>query len=84
MTAIARDWSIVLLTLGYRQAAAFPALKLFVERAQASHDRFELEDGDVPLIVEICRRLDGNPPAIELAAGQVSLLGVRGLAASLD
>ena len=66
------------------EALAFPALQLFVERAQASHDRFELEDGDVPLIVEICRRLDGNPLAIELAAGQVVLLGVRGLAASLD
>ena len=70
--------------LSRREALAFPALQLFVERAQASQERFELEEGDVPLIVEICRRLDGNPLAIELAAGQVVLLGVRGLAASLD
>jgi predicted ATPase/DNA-binding winged helix-turn-helix (wHTH) protein len=66
------------------EAIASPAVRLFVERAEASLDTFELDDAEVPLIIEICRRLDGNPLAIELAAAYVDLLGVRGLAASLD
>ena len=63
---------------------AVPALQLFVERAEASSHTFELADADTPLIVEICRRLEGNPLAIELAAAHVDLLGVRGLAARLE
>jgi predicted ATPase/DNA-binding winged helix-turn-helix (wHTH) protein len=66
------------------EALAFPAIQLFVERAEASLDTFELHDAEVPVIVEICRRLDGNPLAIELAAAHVDLLGVTGMAASLD
>jgi predicted ATPase/DNA-binding winged helix-turn-helix (wHTH) protein len=66
------------------QALAFAAVELFVERAEASLDTFELGDAEVPVIVEICRRLDGNPLAIELAAAHVDRLGVTGLAASLE
>jgi predicted ATPase len=65
-------------------ALSFAAVQLFVERAKASSDSFELTDAEVPLIVQICRRLDGNPLAIELVAPHVDLLGVRGLAARLD
>jgi len=66
------------------EALAFPAVQLFVERAEVSSDAFELTDADVPLVVEICRRFDGNPLAIELAAARVDLFGIKGLAASLD
>jgi predicted ATPase/DNA-binding winged helix-turn-helix (wHTH) protein len=65
------------------EAMAFPAIKLFVERAFAGLDTFELQDADIPFVVEICRRLDGNPLAIELAAARVDLFGLRGLSARL-
>jgi hypothetical protein len=49
----------------------FAAVELFVERA-AIHDRsYALTDADVEPIAVICRKLDGIPLAIELAAGQV-------------
>ena len=65
-------------------ALAFPAVQLFVERAAASLGEFELCDEDAPLVADICRRLDGVPLAIELAAARIDALGVRGFAAHLD
>ncbi|HEY2402898.1 MAG TPA: winged helix-turn-helix domain-containing protein [Steroidobacteraceae bacterium] len=65
------------------QALRFPAIKLFTERAGASRNDFELHDAEVAAAVDICRRLDGLPLAIELAASCVDLFGVRGLAARL-
>ena len=62
-------------------ALAFPAVQLFVERAAASLGGFELGDEDAPLVADICRRLDGIPLAIELAAARIDAFGVRGLAA---
>src|SRR5216684_5102483 len=66
------------------EAAAFPAVQLFVERVTAIVEDFALTDANAPLVVEICRRLDGLPLAIEFAAPGVSVLGVEGLAARLD
>lgn len=66
------------------QALSFSALQLFVERAMASHDSFELSDAELPLAVEICQRLDGIPLAIELAAAQVANLGISGLHTQLQ
>jgi predicted ATPase len=66
------------------QAFTFSALQLFVERAMASHDSFELTDDELPLAIEICRRLDGIPLAIELAAAQVGSLGLSGLLTQLQ
>jgi predicted ATPase/DNA-binding SARP family transcriptional activator len=61
-----------------------PAGTLFIERAR-SHDRhFDLTDGNAASIGEICRRLDGLPLAIELAAARTMLLGVEELNARLD
>ncbi|WP_419709745.1 ATP-binding protein [Pseudomonas sp. NFX224] len=65
------------------QALSFSALQLFVERAMASHDSFELHDAQLPLVIDICRRLDGIPLALELAAAQVASLGLDGLLAQL-
>jgi predicted ATPase/DNA-binding winged helix-turn-helix (wHTH) protein len=66
------------------QALTFSALQLFVERAMASHDSFELSEAELPLAIEICRRLDGIPLAIELAAAQVGSLGLSGLLLQLQ
>jgi predicted ATPase/DNA-binding winged helix-turn-helix (wHTH) protein len=65
-------------------AATFSAIELFVERASASLDGFELPDADAPSVAELCRKLDGNPLAIELAAARIAAFGVRGLLARLD
>jgi predicted ATPase len=70
--------------LSVADALAFPAVELFAERAMASLDTFELEDADMPIIGDLCRRLDGIPLAIELVAARVDLLGVRGLREHLD
>jgi predicted ATPase/DNA-binding winged helix-turn-helix (wHTH) protein len=69
--------------LGCAEALAYPAIQLFVERASASLDSFELTEEDLPAVVEICRWLEGNPLSIELAAARVDFFGVRGLAARL-
>jgi predicted ATPase len=50
----------------------------------ASHDSFELTDADLPRVIDICRRLDGIPLALELAAGQVASLGLEGLLRQLQ
>ncbi len=66
------------------EALSYPAVQLFNERAMATIDSFVLADADVPAVLEICRRLDGMPLALELAAAQVDVFGVRGLATRLD
>ena len=65
-------------------ALRYPAVQLFVERAAASLDGFRLTDADAPIAAAICRRLDGLPLAIELAAARIDMFGLRGLANVLD
>jgi predicted ATPase len=50
------------------------AVQLFVERAQEVKPSFELTDDNLEAVAEICRRLEGIPLAIELAAARVKLL----------
>ncbi|MFI9560394.1 BTAD domain-containing putative transcriptional regulator [Nonomuraea endophytica] len=64
-----------------RQAAA---VRLFVERAAAADRRFTLDDEDAAAVAVLCRRLDGIPLALELAATRVRALGVGGVVERLD
>ncbi|RRS01208.1 BTAD domain-containing putative transcriptional regulator [Glycomyces terrestris] len=60
------------------------AVELFVARARAAAPGFDLHAGNAAHVAEICRRLDGLPLAIELAAARVRALGAREVAARLD
>ncbi|GII04982.1 SARP family transcriptional regulator [Planobispora takensis] len=66
------------------EAAASPAVRLLVDRAGAVRPGFAVTDGNVAAVVEICRRLDGLPLAIELAAARLRSLTVEQLAERLD
>lgn len=71
-------------SLTVETAAGFAAVQLFTDRARAANDAFALTDGNVVAVAEICRRLDGMPLALELAAARVDMMGVEDLAAHLD
>jgi predicted ATPase/class 3 adenylate cyclase len=60
------------------------AVQLFVERASAADSDFAFNDRDAASVAAICRRLDGIPLAIEMAAARVPHLGVDALARKLD
>jgi predicted ATPase/class 3 adenylate cyclase len=67
-----------------QRLAQFEAVKLFVARAIAVSPDFALTNDNAPAVAEICRRLDGIPLAIELAAARVRLLNVDQIASRLD
>jgi predicted ATPase/class 3 adenylate cyclase len=60
------------------------AVQLFVERAQAADADFRLDNGNVAAVAQVCRRLDGVPLAIELAAARIITMSPSELAAALD
>jgi predicted ATPase/DNA-binding winged helix-turn-helix (wHTH) protein len=66
------------------QALRFPAVQLLAERTLGGDISYPIVDDDAPIMADICRRLDGLPLAIELAATRVPLLGFRGLADRLS
>ena len=65
-------------------AAVDGAALLFIERARALDPRFEVNATRWPAIAEICRRLDGIPLAVEMAAARLPLLGLEGVRQRLD
>ena len=66
------------------QLRRYASVSLFTERAHAVAPGFELTGGNAAAVAEICRRLDGLPLAIELAAARVWLLPPQVLASRLD
>lgn len=64
--------------------SAVPSVQLFVERASAVSPSFHLTDGNADAVAAICRRLDGLPLAIELAAARTRLLSPVALLQRLD
>ena len=66
------------------KALAYPAVQLFMERAVASGYGGALSDIDASFVATVCRRLDGIPLAIELAASRAGSLGIRGIAKLLE
>jgi len=62
-----------------REAMAFPGVRLFVERAGSASPDFQLDEDNVQAVIDICRRLDGLPLAIELAAARIRTLSAAAL-----
>ncbi|MGI9148776.1 MAG: ATP-binding protein, partial [Chloroflexota bacterium] len=84
-------WRVPSLELPQRGSASLveetsscEAMDLFCERARATLRTFVIADHDWPALAEICRRLDGIPLAIELAAARTTMLTVQEIATRLD
>jgi predicted ATPase/DNA-binding winged helix-turn-helix (wHTH) protein len=82
-------WSVAPLSTaaldhGELDVTSIPAVELFVERARAVDPAFVLDAETADVVVEICRRLDGIPLAIELAAARSRAADVREIARRLD
>ena len=67
-----------------RLAFDSPSVQLFVERARAAGRILDHADADAAVVPQICRRLDGLPLAIELAAARLRILSAHELLARLD
>lgn len=86
-----REFPLAPLAVPDRTVAATPevlgahaATRLFTERAAAVDPEFALTDENAPIVAEICRRLDGLPLAIELAAARCRLLPPPGMLTRLE
>ena len=66
------------------ETAGNDAVALFVERARQAHPGFVLTDANAAVVAEICRRLDGIPLALELAAARAKMLSVEQIRSRLD
>ncbi|MEU4231463.1 BTAD domain-containing putative transcriptional regulator [Nonomuraea sp. NPDC026600] len=67
----------------FATASGFPVLRLFADRAAAVRPGFALTMENLPVVAEVCRRLDGLPLAIELACARLRSLPVEEIAARL-
>ena len=65
-------------------AMGYESVQLFVERASQANRKFQLSDENAPAIIQICRRLDGIPLAIELAASRITAFSLEQIAKRLD
>jgi predicted ATPase len=69
---------------GAQAAAASGSVRLFCERAAGARPGFALSEANVAAVVEVCRRLDGMPLALELAAARVAAMTPAEIAGLLD
>ncbi|WP_183082017.1 winged helix-turn-helix domain-containing protein [Paraburkholderia sp. BL23I1N1] len=69
---------------GHDDILGCSAAHMFMSRARAYDPRFQADAENITLIGTLCRRLDGLPLALELAAAQVAARGIRDLVAQLD
>lgn len=70
--------------LGVEESLGFAAVALLMERVQTIDRHFRLHDGNLVAAIEICRKLDGVPLAIELVAAPCASLGLTVVQAQLD
>ena len=70
--------------LATTDVSRYPAVALFIERARDVKPDFAVTTDNAAVVVEICRRLDGLPLAIELAAARARLLSPRAMLARLE
>jgi predicted ATPase/DNA-binding SARP family transcriptional activator len=70
--------------LSLKELQEFASIKLFDERAANAKSGFVLDERNASSVAQICRRLDGIPLAIELAAARIKVLSVDEIAARLD
>jgi predicted ATPase/DNA-binding CsgD family transcriptional regulator/DNA-binding XRE family transcriptional regulator len=86
-----REYAVPPLSLPPRDArrdaealSQYEAVQLFVQQASLARPGFRLDDDNAPVVAEICRKVDGIPLAIELAAARVKILSPAALLARLD
>ena len=84
-----REWRVEPLRLrpagsGLAALASTPAVEMFLERVRDVRPGFELTEANAPVLAELCRRLDGLPLALELAAGWMRLLTPEQVLERLD
>lgn len=72
------------LDLSAAQALGYSGIQLFIERVTAHDPDFVFSDADVAATAAICRKLDGNALAIEIAAARVRTFGITHLVELLD
>jgi predicted ATPase/DNA-binding winged helix-turn-helix (wHTH) protein len=68
----------------FDEISQYGAVKLFIARARAAAPRLSPDERFGAAMAKICRRVDGIPLAIELAASRAAVLGIEPLAAGLD
>lgn len=68
---------------GETEISGFSAVTLFIERARAIDRRFVLDASNAQSVAEICRRLEGIPLALQMAAARLPVLGIERLRAGL-
>ena len=66
------------------EIAGSDAARLFVDRAQAHDSGFRLDEDTASLVASVCRRLDGIPLALELAAARLSSMSIQQISQRLD
>jgi non-specific serine/threonine protein kinase len=79
-----RPLSVPMAATDLKTVASTDAVRLFIDRAQLVVSDFQISEGNASDIAEICRRLDGVPLAIELAAARVRVLSTSQICQKLN